>query len=624
MSYLSIDYFQSVPSGCPCSPTTGGQAVNACPADRMSTGGCNSVRLSTGQFVFNLPLLSISSVGGIGWGFSLNYLSGSQIDDVLGNHFNFPQQLHLEFTDGGAGINMVDVVTGETTVEMFEETSGNSNIYVPSPGNNSRAHLAVNNVGSSSEEFVLTPAAGVETTFGGFDSGIAAGLRGKLKSIQDRFGNEQTYQWSEIDTDVYRLASVTDSYGRTVSYSYDGGSPYRLLEIKDFLERKLTFTYDANDRLESVVTPSVTTAAEGNTFPGGTAYVFAYKSTTDLIEKIWYPNQCAPYVNDDRTVDISGVKNNATPRYTVEYDGSDRVIKETVGDDPITPTVGGSYTFSYDDSPSTTNLIDGSDPIVDETTVTDRNGNETVYSFTQAGMVARLRVKRNRDKIDIPSTGTFPQYDTWTAYNENNQPVEVVFPEGNSVVYEYEDGTVSGISGTYNPRVGLLLRETRKPGNTISIPSRSGSSGQTELTRRFFYDPIFNQQTAVIEERGNPIASGPTYFTPQNGGTTPSNSDRSRYATITFFDYQQNTKTSVQNDSDLQALLGLNSTEIGDLIDHVDDQMKATDGSGGLRTVSRWTWGTLTVMARATATVQDCRPRAFWAAWSKSNTPTCG
>ena len=59
------------------------------------------------------------------------------------------------------------------------------------------------------------------------------------------------------------------------------------------------------------------------------------------------------------------------------------------------------------------------------------------------------------------------------------------------------------------------MKQTRKvdnplkldPTNPIVALRKAPSNGQTELTRRYFYEPIYNQQTAVIEERGNPIAA---------------------------------------------------------------------------------------------------------------------
>jgi hypothetical protein len=54
------------------------------------------------------------------------------------------------------------------------------------------------------------------------------------------------------------------------------------------------------------VLPSIAKGAEGNTFPGGTAYVFEYDTANprgdrrdDLI-RVWFPNQAAPYVDANR------------------------------------------------------------------------------------------------------------------------------------------------------------------------------------------------------------------------------------------------------------------------------------------------------------------------------------
>ena len=48
------------------------------------------------------------------------------------------------------------------------------------------------------------------------------------------------------------------------------------------------------------------------------------------------------------------------------------------------------------------------------------------------------------------------------------------------------------------------------------------------------------------------------------------------------FDYQQNQMSTVTDDTGLQGLLGLSAAQIQALITHVDNQMKATSGSGGL------------------------------------------
>ena len=226
------------------------------------------------------------------------------------------------------------------------------------------------------------------------------------------------------------------------------------------------------------------------------------------------------------------------------------------------------------------NLINPSDTIVSQTIETDRNGNQTAYSFNINQMVVCKQQFATRGKSSLEASS----WTTWTAYNTHNQPILVVMPAGNSVALTYEDETntitINGMP--YARRIGLLQSVTRLPGNTHSIPSRPGSNGQTQLQELYFYDPIYSQLCASIEVRGNPIDAGGDFFPPQNLGTTPTSADRSRYATITFFDYQKDTATVVGNDTVLQTQLGLTSTQIGSLITFVSQQMNVPTNQGPL------------------------------------------
>ena len=122
-----------------------------------------------------------------------------------------------------------------------------------------------------------------------------------MKSITDRYGNQQTFTPGRPSGPLSQLVSVTDSYGRTLQYSYYGAEfGYCLSQVTDFLGRQLNFQYDNLGHLVAVVMPSILKAATRNTFPGGTAYVFQYDVNNsrpdrcdDLI-KIWFPNEAAP------------------------------------------------------------------------------------------------------------------------------------------------------------------------------------------------------------------------------------------------------------------------------------------------------------------------------------------
>ena len=210
---------------------------------------------------------------------------------------------------------------------------------------------------------------------------------------------------------VTQLSSVTDAYGRTTNYSYYGSTGnYLLSQITDFMGRQLNFYYDAAKHLTAVILPSINNTASGNAYPNGTAYVFQYdvnntdpNRQNDLI-KIWYPNQTLPYMIS-RNVDVPSVYANATPRYVIAYGQTSTaidygaVISETVGD-PASG-VGGTYTFSYSNTSLPANIIDPSDPIVSQTTMTDRNGNVKIFNFNYNGMVVMKQENTNRNKSSL-------------------------------------------------------------------------------------------------------------------------------------------------------------------------------------------------------------------------------
>ena len=201
------------------------------------------------------------------------------------------------------------------------------------------------------------------------------------------------------------------------------------------------------------------------------------------------------------------------------------------------------------------------------------------------GVVVMKQENTNRNKSSLE----VGPYITWAQYNDQNQKLLEVFPDGDSIAYIYDTGMIDFGSGPqlYPPRRGLLLSETQYPGNSIGVPSRPGSNGQSQLTKTYFYDPIYNQFCAQISEKGNPIAvsSGVNvYFTPQNLGTTPTDANRSRYATITYFDYQKNQTSTITGSPALQSVLGLTAAQIQSLITYANNQMIAGGLPSGFQT----------------------------------------
>jgi YD repeat-containing protein len=134
-------------------------------------------------------------------------------------------------------------------------------------------------------------------------------------------------------------------------------------------------------------------------------------------------------------------------------------------------------------------------------------------------MLVEEVVRANRQKVQVAGQSNPTTFVTRWSYNASNQPTFVETPEGDTAHYEYNQGAVAGMSGAYSRRVGLLQKATTRPGPR----GGSGPSGQEqdELTVINCYEPLFNQVCATIETRGNPISGTSTFFTPQNGRTTP-------------------------------------------------------------------------------------------------------
>jgi YD repeat-containing protein len=539
---------------------------------------------SSGAFTFRADLALIPSIGGLTWSFGVNYQrnpqpgsssssssslsSCSPSSPLLGPNFSFPQDILMDVPPGPAPSPVL--TTGEFTAELFHALSDGTYAF----GSISRSIIV-----PSGGDFNLTSSDGTVSTY--YGSGDPARPAGRMKSITDRYGNTQTYDWSIFHC-AGVLNTVTDGYGRQIQYTYGlVAGQVRLTLITDFLGRQFNFQYDSLGRLEVVIGPSVNTGANNptgggtNTFPNGLAYVFRYDGS-GRIARIFFPKEVqatAGAFDSLRHVDVSVFDASgaaASARIKVNYDSEDRVSTEEVGN--AATGVGGIYSFSYTTyGTPRANLFDPSDPIVKSTDVTDRNGNQSVLYFNAAGMTVFHQAFSNRNKCNLEPF----EYDTYSSFNAQNQTLAVQRPAGNIVLNAYYNGVIPGLPNIYVPARGLLKSST-----AIADDTRGGSGPtggvQTQLTTNYFYEPIYNQLAAVIDPRGNPIDSSGTLFPPQNDFAASA----SRYATINFFDYQEDSAFNVENDTGLQILLNLNSAQIGALLDNASAQMAAAGLSG--------------------------------------------
>jgi YD repeat-containing protein len=362
----------------------------------------------------------------------------------------------------------------------------------------------------------------------------------RMTEIQDRNGNKMRFVYNSEG----QLTSVVDTLGRPITYIYDTSG--RLVEVLDFIGRTIRLSYTDKGHLRSVSSPLVQGTPTRNDFSNGKTTLYDYTSGFDndqlnhLLIAITAPNEAA-----------SG----GPPQLRVEYDTAatspdiGRVLRLTLGgvNENEVPA-GGSISYAY-------SLLSSALPgdlrkAVFQNTVEDRNGNRTEYRFNQFGNPVRIRNFSNR-RIRTEDQDAF---ETNFEYNRDGETTRVVYPEGNSIEYSYDDQNKDRL------QQGNLLAETRR-----SDPRRGGD--QHFLKTTYTYEPVYNQRRTVTDPRGNDPS-----FTPQNGGTATAE----RYTSLALFDYQASADTD-----GLAKGLSLTNEELKILLNEADIPLGLGDINGG-------------------------------------------
>jgi hypothetical protein len=207
--YGTLNFCPSTVGTCPAQGAEA-KASSSVPACSLTGGSCgSSVLLSAGAFSFRLNLVSISAINGVSRAFGLDYLAGNGINDILGIGFNYTQNLRLVPISGG-----VQLASGGNTLDTFTTTDGMT--YTADEYNCTQAELTRSGSGAT-DQFMLSASDGTVSTFAGIDVGVMT--PGRLLSVADRYGNTQTYSWTNT-AGISQLTSITDSYGRTINFAY--------------------------------------------------------------------------------------------------------------------------------------------------------------------------------------------------------------------------------------------------------------------------------------------------------------------------------------------------------------------------------------------------------------------
>ena len=268
------------------------------PCDETGSGGdsdntlSDPVNLSTGEFTLKATDLVIP---GRGFDFVLKRTYRSRTFSLLMGGYGYT-------LDAGAimgfnwdmSYNIFLVSKGNTLV--FHDGTGRSDTFTLIAGSTNtygRDEYFRTITLNPDETFTMLHADGTRWEFAPLNN---MGTTSKITAVVDRNGNTMTFEYETLPDDgdgvPYQglltmindtLDSVTEISGgpqlhtRSISFHYDDVSyPTFLTSVTDWFGRTVTYEYDANRDLISVTTPAVTGTPNGNDFLAGKTTNYAY------------------------------------------------------------------------------------------------------------------------------------------------------------------------------------------------------------------------------------------------------------------------------------------------------------------------------------------------------------
>ncbi len=412
-------------SGPPANSETGDQPPN-CP-----TFTSNPIYLNSGEEIYQCPELRIP---GRGMDVTIQHIYGSGSNDNgnFGFGWTFNYYARLKTLSSG---NVLLVMGGRKDEYTF--TNG---VYVPPAG------FFESLVQNGNGTWTLTKAHGEKYQFD---------VNGVLSSIEDRNQNRITftydpggsmpiigvsdYQQSGSGQIVigydYRLKRITDTVGRFIDLSYDVNG--RLATIVDFAGRTLQYGYDPNTNdLTSITFPAI------SQYPAGIKKMFSYVN-----------HNLVTFTDPRGQVFV-----------TNHYDANGRVDRQDSGS--------GFLTFNYN--------------VANQTTVTDRKGFVTTYTFNAKGNATRKEQFTASVHAGDPAS-----FVTNYTYNNDMLMTSVTYPKGNGVKFVYDESNPN-----YRKRSNLL--QVRQKASMAA-----GDNDTNDIVMNVTYDANFNFIKTFTDPKGN-------------------------------------------------------------------------------------------------------------------------
>lgn len=243
---------------------------------------------------------------------------------------------------------------------------------------------------------------------------------------RDANGNTRTYTWGELAPGrrAY-LSSVTDEVGRVTTYAYElsvscrPDEPelcrWRVKTITDPYGRTVTFTYDANRALVQVQNAAgALTHYGGNlvayiTYGSGQFYRFTWAlDVYDRIERVTAPDDTfTTYAYNTPAAGQTTVTNARGGQHVYRHEPDGRILSIT---DPSSATT----SYEYDARQNVTKVIDA-------------RGTQTVYEYNAQNLVTKITL----DAATLALASLF-------AWDGNGNLLSVTTPRGITHGYEYD------------------------------------------------------------------------------------------------------------------------------------------------------------------------------------------
>ncbi|MFH1811563.1 MAG: hypothetical protein ABIJ09_22680, partial [Pseudomonadota bacterium] len=372
-------------------------------------------------------------------------------------------------------------------------------------------------------ELVLRRPDGTRLHFHPLDDSLLAGC---LQSVENRFGDTLTCSYNGLG----QLVALADVYGREYTFTYRAdGCLSRISEDATTLHgRKVEFVYVEDGGLKPRLSQIRTAPAGATTFKLGyaSASVSSLSSDTNVTSVI-YPREVAD------GSDVARIQN--------VYWADDKLHKQTWGGArTLGPAVGrvqagGTITYTYG---------------AQTTSVTDRNGNETIYTFDADGMARRVEESTNRSIRGALDPASFA---TDRTYNSDGELTHLLRPLGNEVFFEFD--TSSAISRFAHGNLLEVRQVADGRGNGLGSPV-------ADILRTYTYEPIFQQLRTQTQARGNHPVADTSFSPPIPDGpglveaidfdldgvvdSSPQGVRERRYSSLTVYDYQEGSQAQIQ------------------------------------------------------------------------------